>query len=70
MVYDPESATDNSKVNKVFIDNQKYEMDRIYQTNYVKGTGEMELGRMWVNHIGNGAAALIDDLKMCNRMSN
>ena len=66
MVYNPESATDDSKVNKVFIDNKMNKMVHINE-NYGQGTGQMVLGRSWVNWNQEYGAVLIDDLKMWNR---
>ena len=67
MVYDPETATDNSKVNKIFIDNQMYPMFRGYSKNYLQGTGQMVVGRLITNQDTFYSAALFDDLKMWNR---
>ena len=67
MVYDPESATDDSKVNKVFIDEKKYEMVREDLQNRPQGTGQMVVGRGYINWDQYYADGLIDDLKMWNR---
>ena len=66
MVYDPEAATDDSKVNKVFIDKQKDEMV-LNNENLTQGTGQMVLGQAYLTSDAYLGPALIDDLKMWNR---
>ena len=66
MVYDAKSATDNSTINKVFIDNQMYPMVRQDSVNYSQGMGQMVAGLKYINVVDVYGDILIDDLKMWN----
>ena len=71
MVYDPESATNNSAINKICIDNQMYPMVKEVSANYSQGTGQMGIGRKFINIVSLNKASLTDDLKMWNqKLSN
>ena len=66
-MYDAQSASDDETF-ELFGDNRMYPMYRSTTYKYPPGgTGQMVVGRNWVNENRSYGAAVIDDLKMWNR---
>ena len=68
MVYDPASASGDRSGNKVYNDNQMYSIPFDESKQHLVGTGQMVLGRAYIDYNDYYANVFIDDLKMWNRM--
>ena len=68
MVYDPASTSGDRSANKVYNGNQMYSISFDESKQHRVGTGEMVLGRSYIDYNDYYANVFIDDLKMWNRM--
>ena len=68
MVYDPNSASGDNSGNVAFVDNEMYPILKEDSRTHRQSTGQMVLGRSYTDLNEDYCDALIDDLKMWNRM--
>ena len=68
IVYDPNSASGDNSGNMAYVDNEMYPILKEDSRTHRQGTGQMVLGRSYTDLNEDYCDALIDDLKMWNRM--